>query len=273
MAAVLAAAAAASLASAQGVARFHWQPSQVLVYTVHETTEATEVVADTQAVTKTQLHLTKRWQVLAVSPTGVATVQLSLSALKFESVTPGGEPLRYDSADPSQSTPDLRAQLGKLIGAPLAVLQVDALGRVVEVKESKYGPASRYDSEPPFVGVLPPDGLKAGQTWERPYQITLAPPQGAGEKVAAAQHYTCKTLAGGTATVGLTTELKAPPASAVEQAPLLGLLPEGEIVYDLNTGRLQSATLKVDKEVKGFQGEGSSYHFQRTYTEQYAGDR
>ena len=70
----------------------------------------------------------------------------------------------------------------------------------------------------------------------------------------------------------MTTDLKTPPPVA-EQAPLLQLLPAGEIVFDLKAGRLKSASLKVDKEVKGHQGEGSSYHVQVTYNEDYIGDR
>jgi hypothetical protein len=273
MAAVLAAAVAASLAQAQGPARLRWQAGQVLVYKVEETIQATEVVADNKAETRTQLNLTKRWQVLAVSPEGVATLQLSLAALKFESLPPGGDPLRFDSAEPARSTPDLRDQLGKLVGVPLATLRVDGLGRVVEVKESRFGPAARFEKEPPFVAVLPAEGPKVGQNWERNYQITLEPPAGTGEKIAAVQRYACKAVAGGLATVSMTTELKLPPAAGAEQLPHLELQPEGEIVFDCNAGRMQSARLKVDKEAKGVQGEGSSYRFQRAYTEQYVGEK
>ena len=70
----------------------------------------------------------------------------------------------------------------------------------------------------------------------------------------------------------VTTELKTPPPVA-EQAALLQLEPEGEIVFDLKAGRLKSASLKIDREVKGHQGEGSSYHVLSTYSEEYVGDR
>jgi hypothetical protein len=49
--------------------------------------------------------------------------------------------------------------------------------------------------------------------------------------------------------------------------------PEGEMVFDVQAGRLQSAALRIDKELKGHDGEGSSYHFQSRYTVQYVGDR
>src|SRR5262249_53584332 len=149
----------------------------------------------------------------------------------------------------------------------------DPLGRVVEVKELKFGSASGFESEPPFAAVLPGAALAPGQGWERAYQMTLEPPRGTGEKYAAVQRYACKGIDGALATLGVTTEVKNPPEAAADQVPLLQMLHEGEVVFDLRAGRLHRAALKVDKEVKGHQGEGSSYRFQSSYTVEYAGDR
>jgi hypothetical protein len=192
--------------------------------------------------------------------------------LRLETNTPGGDTLLFDSASPDKNTPELRTQLSGYVGKALALLRVDNQGRVLDVKESKFGPASRYENELPFVGVLPADGPKDGQEWQRDYKITLEPPSGTGEKYDAVQKYVCKSAADGLMTAMMTTDLKTPPAVA-EQAPLLQLLPAGEVVFDLKAGRLKSAALKIDKEVKGHQGEGSSYHVQVTYNEEYIGDR
>jgi len=54
----------------------------------------------------------------------------------------------------------------------------------------------------------------------------------------------------------------------LDRVPLLQLQPQGEIVFDLQAGRLRSATLRVDKELTGHQGEGSSYRFQSVYSEE-----
>jgi len=152
-------------------------------------------------------------------------------------------------------------------------LRVDSLGRVVEVKESKFGPAANYENELPFVGVLPVDGPRPGQTWDRAYQITLSPPLGTGEKYDAVQRFACKSHTGKLATITVGTELKAPPKAEVDMIPLWQMMPEGEFVLDVENGRLHSASMKIDKELKGHQGEGSSTKFQSVYTIQYAGDR
>jgi hypothetical protein len=268
--ALLAMAALASAQTAPG--RLTWQAGQMLTYRVEQVTFASDAAGDNKAETRTKLNLLKRWQVVSVDAAGAATLQLSLASLRLETTTPGGDKLLFDSIEPEKSAPEMREQLGKFVGKALALLRVDSQGRVLEVKESKFGPASRYENELPFVGVLPADGLKPGQEWQRDYKITLEPPAGAGEKYDAVQKYVCKSVVDGVATATMTTALKTPLPPA-EQAPLLQLQPEGEIVFDLKAGRLKSASLKIDREVNCHQGEGSSYHVQATYTEEFVGDR
>lgn len=253
--------------------RFNWRPGQVLTYHVEQTTSASEVVDGKTAETKSKLTNTKRWQVLSVDVTGVATVQMSLAALRMENTTSTGETLVFDSSAPEKSTPQLQEQLSKYVGQPLAVLRVDSRGKVVEVKESKNGSASRYESDPPFGLILPETAVQAGPSWERAYDITLDPPQGTGEKWGASQKYVCQNLQDGKATIALATKLTTAPASASEQVPLLQMQPEGTILFDTKAGRVVKVELHIAKVLNGQQGEGSSYRFQSSYREEYAGDR
>jgi hypothetical protein len=259
----------ASTAAAQApVARWNWRQGQVLTYQAQQSSIATDRVGDNKDETKTEMKLTKRWQVLAVDASGAATLQLTLLAMSLETTSPGGKTLRFDSANPDKCTPELKDQLTKYVGAPLAVLRVDPVGRVLEVKDSKFGPGSRYENELPFIALLSGQAIQAGQTWERAYQITLDPPQGTGEKYQAVQRYTCKTVGGGVAVIGLTTELKTVPKAVGDQIPLLQLQPEGELAFDVQAGRLKSANLKTVKELMNHQGEGSSYRLESSYSEQ-----
>jgi hypothetical protein len=252
--------------------RFHWHTGQVLRYRVEHVTSASDGTASGTMETTTKLNLSKRWQVLAVDSDGVATLQLSLDALRLETSIPNRDALLFDSANPEKSDPHLREELARFVGQPLAVLRVDGQGRVVEVKESKHGPASRFESEPPFVIHLPTESPAFGQSWQRSYRITLEPPQGTGEKYEALQTYTCKSLTDGIATVAVTTVLKTMPESLLERVPLLQMQPAGEIVFDTKEGRLIAAKLHIENELTGHQGEGSRYRFQSTYTEDYMGE-
>ncbi len=252
---------------------FRWAKGQVLTYRVEHVSSATEVADGKTNGFSSKLTLTKRWQVTALDTDGVATLSLSLTAMRHEVTPPDGQPLVFDSADLDHSDADLKKELSKYVGNVLAVLRVDGYGQLVEVKESKYGPASKFESDLPFKLVVPTADAKAGDAWERMYQITLEPPQGTGEKFDAKQTYTCKAIENGEATVAFTTTVAKLPASLADQRPLLPMQTEGEIVFDTKAGLMKSARVRIEKELKGHQGEGSSYRLRSRYTEEYIGDR
>lgn len=260
----------ASLAAGQAP-RFRWQTGQVLIYRTDHNTVASYVMGDNTSETKSRVQSLKRWQVLAVEADGVATLQMSIQALVFEMVRPDGKIETFDSAHPENSSEEVRRGFA-YVGQPLLVLRVDGQGKVIEVKQARVGHGSmaKFESEPPFKLLLPAEALRSDLSWERAYQITLEPPQGAGEKYDAVQRYHCKGVADNAATVALRTEVKNLPAAAEDQIPIWQMQPEGEIVFDANNGRLLKATMRIDKEAKF---EGGKTHFQSVYTEQYAGDR
>jgi hypothetical protein len=257
----------ASAASAQA-GRFAWKAGQILVYRIEQVTSESEVDEGNKAETGSKLNTVKCWKILDVDAAGTATLQLWINSLRYERTAPGGEVLVFDSAEPDKSTPAMREQMASFVGQTLAVLRIDNKGKVVEVKQCKKGSASQYESSPPFAVVLPEEGLRAGQTWERTYAITVEPPLGAGEKYDASQKYDCKAIEGGTASISLTTTPKTLPMALGDQIPLLDKQVEGEVVFDTEAGLLRSVRLHVDKELKNHKGEGSSFRFQSTYTEQ-----
>jgi hypothetical protein len=266
--AVLFGLALAGPAAAQGPAwRFRWQPGQVLPYRVEQVTTVTEVVGGSKVEMTAKLTVLKHWQVLEVDAQGVATLKLTLAAMRNEQTRPDGSVLLYDSANPDMSTPDFREQMAKYVGQPLAVLRVDGQGRVVEVKQ---GQVNRFESDLPFLVALPAAAPAAGASWERAFKVTLEPPQGSGQ-YEAVQKYVCTKEDATAAVIALTTQFRTQPQTSQEQAPLLEKQPEGEVVFDVRAGRLHSARLRIDKTLQNHQGEGSSYRFVSSYTEQYAG--
>ncbi|HEX5271184.1 MAG TPA: hypothetical protein VFW33_11875, partial [Gemmataceae bacterium] len=240
---------------------------------VEHVSSAAEVIDGKTAGFSSKLKLTKRWEVKDVDGAGVATLEMSLTAMRHEMTPPDGKTLVFDSADPDGSDAAMKADLSKYVGAVLAVVRVDGLGRVVEVKESKHGPASKFESDLPFKLVLPGVEVKEGAAWERKYKVTLEPPQGTGEKFDARQSYTCRSVKDGAATVEFTTGILNPPQSVADQRPLLPAQTAGTVVFDLAAGVMKSARVTVEKELKGYQGEGSSYRLNSSYTEELVGGK
>jgi hypothetical protein len=258
----------ASTATAQPAWQFRFQKGQDLVYRVRHQTAVTEIVQGSASESASTLDVVKRWKFTDVDAAGTATMDLSIERMRNEQKRPGGEVLLFDSANLDKSTPELKG-MAKFLGTTIASIRVDKHGRVVEVKA---GPKAKYEAEPPFVVVLPEAQAAAGQSWSRPFTISLDPPLGTGEKHEAEQVSACSKIEVGKATLTVTTKLKAAPESPQELVPLVQKLLQGQVVIDLTAGRIESVQLAVDRTVEHHQGTGSSYRFRTTYAETYMPD-
>jgi len=252
-----------TLISGQNLA-FRFQAGQAITYRIDQETTATDTMGDNSSSVKNRTQVLKRWNVVEVSPTGIATLEMRLLELVLETTRPNGEVLKFNSATPDGP---LKESLAPLVGPVVARMKVDSLGRVLEVIESKFGKASRYETEPPFVAILHGQGAVPEQTWQRTYQHTLEPPAGTGEKVDLIQKYITKAARDGIVSLELETTPAKPAATPADEAPLLQILPKGTVVINTKTGLLQSAVLTIDREVKNATGQGSTYRFQSSYKE------
>lgn len=256
--------AAASTADAQTAWRFRWTKGETLTTKVDHVTAVTETIGGKKSEITSKLNIVKRWRVVDVDEKGNATLEQSLASLRNEQTRPGGDVLLFDSTNLDKSTPELKG-MAKFINVPVAVIKVDAIGRVLEVTQ---GPKNKYEAEPPFAFVLPGQPVQPGQAWTRPFHIVLEPPLGTGEKYLADQVVKLLSVEGGKATLSLTTTLKNPPETPGERAPLLQKEMQGQVVFDTAKGQIERVQLTVDRTVEKHQGEGSSYRFASNYIEQ-----
>jgi hypothetical protein len=245
--------------------QFRFAKGQTLTYKIKHVTTIVEIVDTTKNIAESQVDIVNRWQVLDVDAKGIATLQLTLVAMRNEQKRPNGETLLFDSQNPGKSTPELVEQMKKFIGSTVAVVTVDGHGRVHEVKQ---GSAANFEAEPPFLVVFPAAKPTVNQAWRRPFQLVLDPPYGTGEKYEAEQRYDCKKLEAGKATLGISTHFKTMPDNMSERIPLLQKDVQGLILFDVQGGRLLSAQLNIDKTVENHQGKGSSYQLKSQYTRQ-----
>lgn len=250
-------------AFAQGAWQYRWVKGQTLTYKIKHVTNVTEVLETSKNTSDSQLDLVNRWSVLDVDAKGIATLQLTLLAMRNEQKRANGDTLLYDSQNPDKSTPELREQMKKYIGSTLAVLRIDGNGRVHEVKQ---GSAASFEAEPPFLIIFPAAKPEAGQAWRRPYSVVLDPPYGTGEKYEAEQRIQCSEIKNGKATLTIATQFKTMPDNMRERIPLVQKDVQGEVVFDVNAGRMLSARLSTDKTIENHQGKGSSYRFKSEYS-------
>lgn len=257
-----------SVASAEPP-RFRFTKGETLAYHLVQTTNVTDTVPDEKTnkpvvtTVATKVDLVRHWKVVDVDAKGVATVEMSIASMRWERKA-GAEEDVFDSSKPDDLN---KSEMAKHVGPVLAVLRIDPQGKVVEVKESKVGPASRFVTELPFKLALPDAEPKVGDSWDRAYTVQLDPPLGTGEKYAATQKYAALEPKGGFLTVAVTTQVKDPPAQVADQIPLLPLTLEGTLFFHAESGRYAGARCRLERELKNHRGEGSSYKFASTYVE------
>lgn len=252
--------------------RFKFSKGTTLTYHLVQTTKTIETLLDEKSkMPVEQEHLTKvdldrQWKVLDVDDQGTATLAMSITRMRWEQKLPTGETDVFDSTKPDELN---QSEMAKNVGTVLATLRVDRQGKLVEVKESKIGPASRFTVDLPFKLVLPEDAATVGSTWDRQYTIQLDPPLGTGEKYPTAQTYKVLEPQSGLLTLNLRTTIKDEPTTTADQIPLLRFASEGTLYFDSTNGRYYAARLKMQKELKNHQGEGTSYKYASTYVEDF----
>lgn len=247
--------------------RFHFRPGESLTYTAKQITSVVETTLEegtnrsVTAASVTKLTVTRRWDVKTVDPTGVVTVELTVTAMRQQITRPGppdkdGKPT-IDSEVLDSATPEGREQMAAFLGKPIATVVVDPQGRVLDATGP---PAERLRVELPFRLTLP----DAGDRWERTFPLKLP----TGEKADFTQTFAVNGEAAGVATVRVATAPKAAPADPGEWPSLAPVLWEGEVTFDRAAGRYVGAKLTAKKEVTNHQGEGTRFRYESVYVEE-----
>ncbi len=261
---------AASIASADDP-RFRFHKGETLTYRMVRTTVVTETILDektakpveTQVTTK--MDVTRCWKVTEFDTKAIATLEFTIAALRWERKAGADEDV-FDSEKPDDLN---RKEMAQHVGPVLAVLKFNPLGHLLTVNDCKIGSPKSFEMELPFKMTLPPAEPKVGESWDRTFTIQIDPPHGTGEKYTATQKYTVQEPKGGFLTVGVATTIKDLPGQAADRVPLLPNLLEGTLFFHAPSGRYYGARLRTERTLKNHQGEGSSYKYVSTYSENF----
>lgn len=265
--------ASAAAPAADPAPRFKWAANDTLTYKVAQNTAVRETLPDaktgkpTTTEARTTLTLTKKWAVKAVDPTGVGTLEMTITAMRNEFRKPDGSAVVRDSADPADAK-----EMAGFLNVPVVTVRVDPRGRLVEVKEAKAGSAARLQAELPFRMTLPDASPTATplKAWDRTFAFKLDPPLGTGESYEFRQSFAATGVKDGLLAATVETTLKDPPKALAERVPLVPMLWAGEVFFDPAGGRYHAARLKAKADLPNHQGEGTRFEYESTYAEDFA---
>ncbi|MDW8244130.1 MAG: hypothetical protein RMJ88_13035 [Thermogemmata sp.] len=247
--------------------RFRWTAGQNLMYKLRQRTVVEETYLDEQRRqqqrhTFNDLQLTRQWTVQAVDANGIATLQMQIVQVRSEWRRDNDEPVIRDSNQTEHAR-----EMASFLNRPIVNLRLDALGRLVEVKEAVGSSAQRLEAELPFRLVLPEGKWEAGQSWQRAVKVKVEPPLGVGDSYWLEQKYTLGRQEGTIATIEVTTRWREAPPLA-EQPAVLPFLWQGEIYFDLELGQYAGARLRIEQDLRDHAGPGSRYSYRSTLQEE-----
>lgn len=254
--------------SATPAVRFKWAADQTHIYKVTQHTLVRETTLDPKtekpvvSEAKTNLALTKKWFVKSVDANGVATLEMSITAMKNEFRKSDGTTLERDSANPEHAK-----EMAAYLNVPIVIVRIDSQGRIVEVKETKGGSAARLHAELPFRMMLPSAASDVGKSWDRTFTMKLDPPLGTGDRYDFLQKFTPTANKDGLLVARVETTLKAPPKALAERVPLVPMLWTGEVYFNTLAGKYHAARLNVKAELPNYQGEGTTFEYESVYSE------
>lgn len=259
------------------VLKLQWKAGQVLTYAVKQTTSVEETILQ-ESTNKlvsgsnvTTLNLTYTWTVTGVDAAGVATLEKRITAFRQENQRKTQEKDGKPATDSDVLDSSVAADLAKMpfLNKVAVTAKVDASGAVLDV-QSEFGDAAkdRFKTELPFRMTLSDKPLTANLTWDRAFKVALDPKfGGTGESYDAVQTSTYKGMNGAFAVFGVATKLKSPPTAANELRPLVPMLWEGDVYFNVQTGQYHACKLAATKEFVNHEGDGTKFKYASEYVE------
>jgi len=123
------------------------------------------------------------------------------------------------------------------------------------------------------MAAFPERPIKIGESWSVPDEVTIPLRNGTVKKVQIQQKFTLEDVKNDVAVIRIGTQVLTPLNDPEVEVQLVQRLSEGTVRFDMAAGRMIAQEIEVDRQVVGFQGEASAFHYQTRFTEEFLHSR
>lgn len=243
---------------------YRFRPGERVVMDVtHRALTETTIAGTTQSV-ETATDSTKIWTVVSVDDEGKATIEHSVGEVTMTSSTSDKGQVRWSSrgdAPPPSGYEAVRQSLG----VPLSRVVIDRSGRVIDRQDLRPSPPSNTGDL--MVVPLPDEPAQVGDEWTVPQEVVVEVPNGPRKAVRTRLRYQLEQVRDGIATIHVDTTVLTPLDDPRLESRMLERIWDGEIRFDIATGRLLSRSTGIDRRVVGFSGPESSVRYKSSLEE------
>jgi hypothetical protein len=245
--------------------RYCFRQGDTLRWNVVHRCEVRTTVDETTQTAETTTTSVKVWRVRQVQPDGTATFEHLVEDIDMRNRLTGRDEVHYNSRRDVAAPPGFE-HIAQAVGVPLAVLTLDCRGKVLRQAKSQLKAAVSTNGG--ITVCLPDEPVAIGSQWSFPHPIEVPLPDGTVRQVKSRQTLTLESVKTGVATIRVTSEILTPVDDPRLESQLLPFESSGWVRLDVESGRVLSQQIDVDKRVVGFRGGASSIHYLSRWTEQ-----
>lgn len=243
---------------------YRFRPGETVVMTVAHRARTETTISGTTQSTDTATDSRKRWRVIAVDDEGRSTIEHSVDAVTMTSRSSDRGEVRWSSDGEEAAPPGYETVRGSL-GVPLSRVVIDRAGRVVSRVDLQPTPPSA--SGDLMVVPLPDGEVEIGAEWSVPQEVVVEVPGGPRRAVRTRLRYRLESVRGNVAVIGIDTTVLTPIDDPKLESRLLERIWNGEIEFDIPSGRVIRRSTGIDRRVVGFSGQESSLRYRSTLEE------
>lgn len=248
---------------------YRFRPDEKVVMTVSHRARTETTISGTTQTTETSTDSRKRWRVVSVDAEGRATIEHSVDQVTMTSRTSDRGEVRWSSDGDDPPPPGYEAVRGSL-GVPLSRVVIDPAGRVISRVDLQPTPPSA--SGDLMVVPLPDGEIEVGHEWSVPQEVVVEVPGGPRRSVRTRLRYRLESVRDDVAVIGIDTTVLTPIEDPRLESRLLERIWNGEIEFDIPSGRVIRRSTGIDRRVVGFSGQESSVRYRSSLEERLEPD-
>ncbi|MDR0391988.1 MAG: hypothetical protein LBH59_08785 [Planctomycetaceae bacterium] len=239
--------------------RYKFQKGDEFRWNVVQQLKIDTTIKGTNEIVETYSKSSKVWRVLDVGDDNVAKFEYWVDGVDMRKAQTGQDLAEYNSSRDREIPKEFRSLEGT-IGTPLAHFMIDMRGVIRRKIPLKiYSDESRENR---IVIHLPDAGLSVGDSWTVSLPVVdvqLHSNSDKIKKVLAKQRYVLESIQAGAAKITFDTQVLTPIDPPI-QAKVLDCYAFGELIFDIDAGRIISQKITVDKTVVGFVDRNDNLH-------------
>ena len=247
--------------------RYKFRPQEKLKYEVVHRVSVETTIDDVTQQNRSHSRAIRQWHIVQ-SDNDRMTIEYAIPSVNMWSESSPHRAVRYNS-ETDTDVPPPYAAVAAMVGRPLATLQVDTHGNVIERSEE--------ESETDFgtggmLVPLPSEPIQVGTEWAHPAAVRVRLTDGKYKTMKTRHLYRLEKVASGVAVISVRNQVLTPVPDARVQSQLLQKLTDGEIRFDIDAGRIVSKKWTWDESIVGFSGAASQMKYLAELTEQLLPD-